>query len=45
MDIFWASVVTSAVMGVASYLLIVLAERVFVPWQSALLAGAGATNA
>ena len=32
-DIFWASVVTSAMMGVISYLLIVVAEKVLIPWQ------------
>lgn len=33
MDIFWASVVTSALMGMVSYLVILLAEKIFVPWE------------
>ncbi|MGA2478798.1 MAG: ABC transporter permease [Spirochaetia bacterium] len=32
-DIFWASVLTSALMGVISYLVVVLAEKVFLPWE------------
>jgi NitT/TauT family transport system permease protein len=41
MDIFWASVLTSALMGIASYLLILLGERLVIPWQGAMLANAG----
>lgn len=32
-DIFWASVVTSALMGILSYFLVVLFEKVFMPWR------------
>jgi len=35
MDIFWASVVTSALMGVVSYLVVIGAEKVLVPWRTA----------
>lgn len=35
MDIFWASVVTSAILGIASYYLVVNAELLFLPWQKA----------
>jgi len=35
MDIFWASVATSALMGILSFLVIALAEKIAVPWQSA----------
>lgn len=34
-DIFWASVITSAFMGIISYYIVVFAERMFLPWQSA----------
>lgn len=40
-EMFWASVLVSAALGVASYLLIVLAEALIVPWRAAALAGAG----
>jgi NitT/TauT family transport system permease protein len=33
MDIFWASVVTSALMGMVSYLVVLLAEKIVVPWE------------
>jgi len=33
MDIFWASVVTSALMGVLSFLIVLVAEKILVPWQ------------
>lgn len=33
MDIFWASVIVSALLGVLSYLAVVLAEYLFVPWR------------
>lgn len=32
-DIFWASVVTSALMGIISYFIIIIAEKIFMPWQ------------
>jgi len=35
MDIFWASVIVSALMGVLSYLIIVAFEVVLVPWEAA----------
>jgi NitT/TauT family transport system permease protein len=31
--IFWASVVTSAFMGIISYYVMVFAERLCMPWQ------------
>lgn len=34
-DVFWASVVTSAFMGIISYYMVIFAERVFLPWQHA----------
>jgi NitT/TauT family transport system permease protein len=34
MDIFWASVLTSAFMGIISYYIIVFAEQIFLPWQT-----------
>ncbi len=43
-DIFWASVLTSAAMGVVSYLIVLVAERILVPWQNAAVAGAEADN-
>jgi ABC-type nitrate/sulfonate/bicarbonate transport system permease component len=43
-DIFWASVVTSAVMGVVSYLIVVVAERILVPWQNDSTVSAGAAT-
>lgn len=35
MDIFWASVVTSAFMGIFSFYIVVFAERKLLPWQNA----------
>jgi NitT/TauT family transport system permease protein len=32
-DVFWASVVTSAVMGIISYFIVILAEKICVPWR------------
>lgn len=32
-DIFWASVVTSACMGIISYFIVVLAEKICIPWR------------
>lgn len=34
-SIFWASVVTSAFMGIISYYIVVFAERILLPWQKA----------
>lgn len=33
-DIFWASVITSAFMGIISYYIVVFAERILLPWQN-----------
>jgi len=33
-DIFWASVITSAFMGIIGYYIVVFATRIFVPWQA-----------
>jgi len=33
-DIFWASVITSALMGIISYYLIVFIEKISLPWES-----------
>ena len=35
MDIFWASVIISSLMGMFSYLVIIAAERLLLPWESA----------
>lgn len=32
-DIFWASVVTSAIMGILSYYIVVIAEKFILPWK------------
>lgn len=32
-DMFWASVVTSAFMGIISYFIVILAERICMPWR------------
>lgn len=40
-DIFWASVVTSAFMGILSYYLVVTAERFLLPWKNAATVKAG----
>ena len=32
-DVFWASVVTSAFMGILSYMIVVLVEKVSMPWR------------
>lgn len=34
-NIFWASVLTSAFMGIISYYMVVFAERLCLPWQNA----------
>lgn len=42
-DMFWASVITSAIMGLISYYVVLLAEKVCMPWKSsAKKAGVGA---
>jgi NitT/TauT family transport system permease protein len=42
-DIFWASVITSAAMGLISYHLVTFAEKLCIPWQSSTKkAGEGA---
>lgn len=33
-DVFWASVITSAFMGIIGYYLVILAGKIFVPWQN-----------
>jgi NitT/TauT family transport system permease protein len=33
-DIFWASVITSAIMGILSYYMVVTAEKILIPWQN-----------
>jgi ABC-type nitrate/sulfonate/bicarbonate transport system permease component len=32
-DLFWGSVVTSALMGIISYFIVVLAEKICIPWK------------
>ncbi|BCZ47468.1 ABC transporter permease [Clostridium gelidum] len=32
-DVFWGSVVTSAIMGIISYFIVVFLERIFMPWR------------
>ena len=32
-DVFWASVVTSALMGIISYFVVILAEKICMPWR------------
>lgn len=32
-DVFWASVVTSAFMGIISYFIVILAEKICMPWK------------
>jgi len=39
-EIFWALVLASALMGIVSYYIVVLAEKVFIPWSSKSKAGA-----
>ena len=36
MDIFWASVVTSSLMGIASFLVIAAMEKLLVPWKASI---------
>lgn len=43
-DIFWASVIMSAGIGVLSYAVVSLAEKVCVPWQSSMRAAAGGAS-
>jgi len=33
MDVFWASVITSALLGIVSYYLVVIVEKLLLPWQ------------
>jgi NitT/TauT family transport system permease protein len=40
-DIFWASVLTSAFMGIISYYIIIFAERLLLPWENASAKKAG----
>jgi ABC-type nitrate/sulfonate/bicarbonate transport system permease component len=40
-DLFWASVLSSAAMGIFSYLMVLLAERVLLPWEAIAAASAG----
>ncbi len=40
-DIFWASVVTSALMGIISYFIVIIAERIFIPWKKEFNTKAG----
>jgi NitT/TauT family transport system permease protein len=35
-DVFWAAVLTSAAMGIVSYLIIAAAEKLLVPWRKAV---------
>lgn len=42
--VFWASVVTSALMGIISYYFVVIAERILFPWQD-LSSGKGGEHA
>jgi NitT/TauT family transport system permease protein len=35
-DVFWAAVMTSAVLGIVSYLVIAGAEKILVPWRKAV---------
>lgn len=32
-DVFWASVVTSALMGILSYFIVILFEKICMPWR------------
>ncbi|WP_238916751.1 ABC transporter permease [Clostridium sp. YIM B02555] len=32
-DVFWASVFTSAFMGIISYFIVILAEKILIPWR------------
>ena len=32
-DVFWASVVTSAFMGIISYFIVIVAEKICIPWR------------
>lgn len=43
-SIFWASVVTSALMGIISYYFVVIAERILFPWKD-LSSGKGGEHA
>lgn len=41
-DIFWASVITSAFMGILSYYIVIFAEKLFMPWKKTTTKKAGA---
>jgi NitT/TauT family transport system permease protein len=41
MDVFWASVLVSAAMGILSYALVLLVEKICLPWEAAAIASAG----
>ena len=41
-DIFWAAVMTSALMGIISYYIVIMAENIFVPWKKHLVKKEGA---
>jgi NitT/TauT family transport system permease protein len=32
-DVFWASVVTSALMGIIAYFVVILFEKICIPWR------------
>lgn len=32
-DVFWGSVITSSFMGILSYILVVVLEKIFIPWK------------
>ena len=32
-DVFWASVFTSAFMGIISYFIVIVAEKILIPWR------------
>jgi NitT/TauT family transport system permease protein len=40
-DIFWASVLTSALMGILSYYAVVFAEKICIPWKNIKIKKAG----
>ncbi|HEX3038468.1 MAG TPA: ABC transporter permease [Oscillospiraceae bacterium] len=43
-EIFWSSVVTSAFMGIISYYIIILAEKLFLPWKKNITPQEGGVN-
>ncbi|MHB8062227.1 MAG: ABC transporter permease [Ruminiclostridium sp.] len=40
-DIFWAAVITSAFMGIISFYVVVIAEKILLPWQNVSLKKVG----